>query len=371
MIKSPAALGRRIAVLCNVPDAVVTLIGGYIVFSTLLLLVSFGFWHTDTGFLSSVVVAGVFLLVLLSGLVAEFGAARNALVPSLAAVTVAHLLCFVHNLVVDHIPNHPKVSFRSSLVGGGLPPRWGVDASLFPLVPTFRWTVAARSGVNISRALGPFFQTQRMRFFFLTLCRHEIPRVAFRRYVRAAWARAVRFQGLAHAHPVYFVSTLFVFVLFANLLGMVPYSFAITSQLVLTFTLSFVAFVGLNVFAVRDFGLHFLDLFLPTGVPLLLSPFVIAIEVISYIARVFSLGIRLFANIMAGHTLLKILAGFMTAALVALFQANPLLLPLFFLPALLFAIVTLLEFAIAFLQAYVFTVLVCLYINDVYSIGSH
>lgn len=144
-----------------------------------------------------------------------------------------------------------------------------------------------------------------------------------RRLQRRFFTLRARFLDLLDSHPSYFVTTLFVFVLFSNLLGMVPYSFAITSQLVVTFTLSFVTFVGLNIFAVRDHGWHFLDLFLPTGVPLFLAPFVILIEVISYIARVFSLGIRLFANIMAGHTLLKILGGFITGALVAVAQANP------------------------------------------------
>jgi len=193
-------------------------------------------------------------------------------------------------------------------------------------------------------------------------------RPKLRRYRIAAFKKL---QFWASDHPVYFTTPLFLFILFSNFIGMVPYSFALTSQLIVTFTLAVIAFVGLNYFAIRDYGWHFLELFLPSGVPIFLAPFVIGIEAISYIARVFSLGIRLFANIMAGHTLLKILAGFICTGSAKVLTLNFFFLPFLFVPILLFCTIILLELAIAFLQAYVFTVLVCLYINDVHSIGSH
>jgi len=91
---------------------------------------------------------------------------------------------------------------------------------------------------------------------------------------------------------------------------MVPYTFTLTSHLFFTFTLALSVFIGINIIGVRKLKLHFFQLFFPSGVPLVMGPFLIVIELISYIARVFSLAIRLFANIMSGHTLLKILSLF-------------------------------------------------------------
>ena len=107
-----------------------------------------------------------------------------------------------------------------------------------------------------------------------------------------------------------YIFLLFFFLLFSNLIGMVPYTFTVTSHLILTFALSFVSFVGINIIGILKHGTNFLSLFLPSGAPLVIAPFLIIIEFISYIARVFSLAIRLFANIMSGHTLLKILSSF-------------------------------------------------------------
>jgi len=107
-----------------------------------------------------------------------------------------------------------------------------------------------------------------------------------------------------------YVFVLFIFLLMANLLGMIPYVFTITSHLIFTFALSFCSFLAINIIGVILHGFNFLSLFLPGGAPLVIAPFLIVIEIISYIARVFSLAIRLFANIMSGHTLLKILSGF-------------------------------------------------------------
>ncbi|MBL4722037.1 MAG: F0F1 ATP synthase subunit A [Alphaproteobacteria bacterium] len=150
-----------------------------------------------------------------------------------------------------------------------------------------------------------------------------------------------------------FVFTLFMFILFGNLLGMVPYSFTFTSHIIVTFALAFIIFVGVTVLGFAKHGLHFFSFFVPPGTPLPMYPLLIPIEVISYLSRPISLSVRLFANMLAGHTLLKVIAGFV--ATLGFFG----ILPLAFVVAL-----TGLEILIAFLQAYVFTILTCLYIND-------
>ena len=149
------------------------------------------------------------------------------------------------------------------------------------------------------------------------------------------------------------VFTLFMFILCGNLLGMVPYSFTFTSHIVVTFALAFVIFIGVTVLVFAKHGMHFFSFFVPPGTPLPMYPLLIPIEVISYLSRPISLSVRLFANMLAGHTLLKVIAGFVAA--LGFFGV----LPLAFVVAL-----TGLEILIAFLQAYVFTILTCLYIND-------
>ncbi|PIW26986.1 MAG: F0F1 ATP synthase subunit A [Rhodospirillales bacterium CG15_BIG_FIL_POST_REV_8_21_14_020_66_15] len=150
-----------------------------------------------------------------------------------------------------------------------------------------------------------------------------------------------------------FIFTVFMFVLFGNLLGMVPYSFTFTSHIVVTFTMAAVIFVGVTAIAIAKHGLHFFSFFMPPGVPLLMAPLLIPIEIISYLSRPISLSVRLFANMLAGHTLLKVFAGFIIS--LGVFGVAPWL----FVVAL-----TGLEIVIAFLQAFVFTILTCLYLND-------
>ena len=150
-----------------------------------------------------------------------------------------------------------------------------------------------------------------------------------------------------------FIFTLFMFVLFGNLLGMTPYSFTFTSHIVVTFALAIVIFIGVTTLGFAKHGFHFFSFFLPPGTPLPMWPLLIPIEVISYLSRPISLSVRLFANMLAGHTLLKVIAGFVT--LLGVFGVVP------------FAFVVILtglEILIAFLQAYVFAILTCLYIND-------
>ena len=168
---------------------------------------------------------------------------------------------------------------------------------------------------------------------------------------------------------LYYSWILFSFLLIAslNLIGMVPYAFTVTSHIIVTFSLAFMFFVGINLRAIIDQKFHFFNLFLPSGAPVVIRPFLVIIELISYIARVFSLSIRLFANMMAGHTLLKILIGFAFLISIQLQTTNWLVSLLGLIPFFLVFIITFLEVAIALLQAYVFTVLLCLYIKDLYN----
>lgn len=149
------------------------------------------------------------------------------------------------------------------------------------------------------------------------------------------------------------VFTLFMFILFGNLLGMVPYSFTFTSHIIVTFAMAFVVFIGVTILGFVKHGMHFFSFFAPPGTPALMLPLLVPIEIISYLSRPISLSVRLFANMLAGHTLLKVIAGFVFS--LSFFGV----LPLVFVVAL-----TGLEILIAFLQAYVFAILTCLYIND-------
>ena len=151
-----------------------------------------------------------------------------------------------------------------------------------------------------------------------------------------------------------FVLTLFIFILLCNLLGLVPYSFTPTSHIIVTFAMAAVVFVGVTLIGFIKHGVHFVSFFVPKGVPFALLLLLVPIEIISYFVRPFSLSIRLFANMLAGHTMLKVFGGFVVMLGVLAGWA-----PLAFLVAF-----TGLELLIAFLQAYVFAILTCLYLND-------
>ncbi len=155
-----------------------------------------------------------------------------------------------------------------------------------------------------------------------------------------------------------FIFTLFMFVLLGNLLGMIPYSFTYTSHLVVTLSMALVVFVGTTVIAFAKNGVKFFGFFLPHGTPWYIAPLLIPIEVLSYFTRPVSLSLRLFANMTAGHTLLKVFAGFVFPVAAAGFVVSGVV-PLAATMAL-----TGLEFLVAILQAYVFTVLSCIYLND-------
>ncbi len=151
-----------------------------------------------------------------------------------------------------------------------------------------------------------------------------------------------------------FIFTLFLFVLFGNLWGMMPYSFTITSHVIVTFALAAFIFVGVTVIALVKHGTKFFGFFLPDGTPGLLIPLIYPIEVMSYLARPISLSVRLAANMIVGHTLLKVIAGFVV--MMGVIWGT---IPFVFLIGL-----TGFEFFIAFLHAYIFTILTCIYLND-------
>ncbi len=151
-----------------------------------------------------------------------------------------------------------------------------------------------------------------------------------------------------------FIFTLFMFVLFCNMLGMIPYSFTVTSHIVVTFALAAFVFVAVTLIAIVRHGAHFVTFFVPKGVPVLLLPLLVAIELLSYLTRPISLSVRLFANMLAGHTMLKVFASFVVGLGFLGGWA-----PLAFMVAF-----TGLEILVAFLQAYVFAILTCIYLHD-------
>jgi F-type H+-transporting ATPase subunit a len=157
-----------------------------------------------------------------------------------------------------------------------------------------------------------------------------------------------------------FVFALFMFVLFGNLLGMLPYAFTFTSHIAVTFALAMIVFVLITVVAISIHGMHFFSYFFPEGAPKVLAPLIIPIEVISYLSRPVSLSVRLFANMVAGHVMLKVFATFVvlmgSAGTVGIFGAAA---PL----AVNVALVGF-EFLVAFLQAYVFAILTSIYLHD-------
>ncbi len=151
-----------------------------------------------------------------------------------------------------------------------------------------------------------------------------------------------------------FIFSLFMFVLFCNMFGMIPYTFTVTSHIIVTFVLAAFIFISVTVIGFIKHGFGYLKLFVPSGVPVVLLPLIVVIEIISYLSRPISLSVRLFANMMAGHTMMKVFGGFVISLGIVGGW-----LPLSFSVAL-----TGLEILVAFLQAYVFAILTCIYLND-------
>jgi F-type H+-transporting ATPase subunit a len=150
-----------------------------------------------------------------------------------------------------------------------------------------------------------------------------------------------------------FIFTLFMFIFMGNVIGMLPYTFTFTSQLIVTFGLAMIAFGMATVVGFMGHGLYYFTLFVPKGAPVYMLPLIVPIEILSYLSRPVSLSVRLFANMMAGHTMLKVFAGFTVA--LGIFGIAPLFVN---------TLLTAFEILVAVLQAYVFTILTCIYFQD-------
>lgn len=161
------------------------------------------------------------------------------------------------------------------------------------------------------------------------------------------------------------VFSLFFLVLSLNLIGLIPYSFTLTSHLIVTLSLSLAIFIGINIVCVRLHGVQFFSLFLPSGTSVVLALLLVPIELISYVFKPISLSIRLFANMMAGHTLLKVIAGFAYT----LMGNTGILFFLHYVPLLILIPLFGLELGVALIQSFVFSILICIYLND--SINLH
>ena len=155
-----------------------------------------------------------------------------------------------------------------------------------------------------------------------------------------------------------FVFTLFMFILFGNLLGLVPFGFTFTSHIIVTFGLAATVFTGVTIVALVRHRLRFFTYFFPAGAPIAMAPLLVPIEILSYLSRPVTLAIRLFANMMAGHTMLKIFAGFTVSLGAITFGLGGIA------PVAVNVALTAFEFLVAVLQAYVFTILTCLYLHD-------
>jgi F-type H+-transporting ATPase subunit a len=156
------------------------------------------------------------------------------------------------------------------------------------------------------------------------------------------------------------VFSLFMFIFISNIVGIIPYTFTVSSHIIVTFSLALLVFLTVILYGIYKNGLKFFKLFVPSGIPIVILPLVVLIEIISFFSRPISHSVRLFANMLAGHVTLKVFASFITmlGALGAIGKVGAVL------PLGLVVALTALELMVAFLQAYVFTILTCIYLND-------
>lgn len=167
-------------------------------------------------------------------------------------------------------------------------------------------------------------------------------------------------------HRIYYFTLFFnsiIFILLSNLIGLIPYSFAITAQIFITINLSLYLFISFNIIGFMKHKLNIFDLFVPSGVNMYLQIMLIPIEIISYVFRPISLSIRLFANIMAGHTLLKVICNF----IVKFFKLDSFIF-FNFIPYIILLVLFGLELFVALIQSYVFFILICLFLKDIINI---
>jgi len=175
------------------------------------------------------------------------------------------------------------------------------------------------------------------------------------------------YDNLGKKGSVYvpFIWTLFIYVLLANLIGLIPYSFTATSHLIVTFALACLIFIGVNIIGSRIHGFNFLSILYPPNTALVLGLLLVPIEMVSHFFKPISLGVRLFANMMAGHTLLKVIGGFAWSMM----TVGGFLLYLHVIPLIILTLLIGLELGVAIIQSYVFTILSCIYLSD--SINLH
>jgi ATP synthase subunit 6 len=241
---------------------------------------------------------------------------------------------------------------------------------LFPLffIPTIKYLTIQGFFLPVTNATAIIFLGAFLFFFFFEALKHEdsfsiIPNRAqvfvefFFEVVLGLTRNSVGIKGEKYLP---FLLSLFSFIVIANLIGLIPCSFTITSHLSVSFTLAVITFFGMNCICICEHKYKAISLFLPSGSSLLLSFILVPIEFVSYFVRPISLSVRLFANMMAGHTLLKVIVGFAWAMML-----SSSFLPVFhFIPLFILIIVMGLEIGVALIQAYVFTVLTCIYLND-------
>jgi ATP synthase subunit 6 len=194
--------------------------------------------------------------------------------------------------------------------------------------------------------------------FFLVPNRYNVILGLLEKLVLSLVKENIKDQTSALVVP--FVFCLFVFLICLNMIGMIPYAFTLTSHIAISLNLSLTAFIMINILAARKYGLKMFSLFLPGGTSVVLALLLVPIELVSFAFKPISLSIRLFANLMAGHTLLKVIAGFAYT----LATAGGFLCIVGFIPLLILIPLFFLEFAVALIQAFVFTVLICIYYND-------
>jgi ATP synthase subunit 6 len=225
----------------------------------------------------------------------------------------------------------------------------------------FNWDISITNSSIILSIIATFF----VIFFYVNLEKNTYLFTRWQYILELVYnfvSQLVRQQinNLISARYFPLVLFIFVFILFSNLIGLLPYGFTITGHVVLTLQIALSVFIGITIIGLYNNGLSFFNLFVPTGIPKILKPFLVTIEVASYIIRPFSLAIRLFANMLAGHTLLNILSAFT-------FNVFKNYILIVFLPVLFVFFIMTLEIRIAFVQAYIFSILICIYLNDMYN----
>jgi F-type H+-transporting ATPase subunit a len=229
-----------------------------------------------------------------------------------------------------------------------LPPIAGVDISF----------TTASAAMLASVGLAALFMNRAMAPAALVPGRFQLAAESLYGFVHGMVRDAAGEEGVKRFFP--FVFTLFMFIFAANMLGMFPYFFTPTSQIVVTATMALMVFASVIVIGVAKNGFKFLKLFVPSGVPWYILWFVVIIEIISFFSRPLSHAVRLWANILAGHLVLKVFAGFVPM----LWDAGPVGWVGSILPFAMTVAIYALEFLVAFLQAYVFALLTCIYLND-------